>query len=75
MGDDVRPELSQESRDQRCIANVAADEPIAWVVLDFAKRFEHARIGQLVEVQDLVPTIVDKMPDERGSNESRSPRD
>ena len=52
--DDLNVVIAQKRRHQRPVGNVALDEAIIGVALDLAQRSEVARIGQLVEVHDLV---------------------
>jgi uncharacterized protein YkvS len=58
------------------VADVALDEAVAWIVLDVPQVLEIARVGELVEVDDLAVGVVRKVQaDEVAADEACAARD
>ena len=75
MGNGVRTVVGKYRLDGRTVADVGAHEPVARIVRDRTQRFERARIGKLVEVEDAVLGFADQEAAQRRADETRASGD
>jgi bifunctional N-acetylglucosamine-1-phosphate-uridyltransferase/glucosamine-1-phosphate-acetyltransferase GlmU-like protein len=73
--DDVRLMLLEHPGDVFGVANIHLLETITRILGDLQQRLQIARIGQLVEIDDLVSGIVQKVANDGGADESGSTGD
>lgn len=74
MSDDLRSENVDCSRNHRCVANVALDQLISWIVCNRQERFDDAGIGQFVIIEYVVIRFVQDVPDQRSPDKPGTSR-
>ncbi|MNI01511.1 hypothetical protein D3C73_543600 [compost metagenome] len=72
MHDSVGPEAGYRLFDRGPVTNIRLQEPVTGTVADGLHRGFGARIGQLVDVEDLIALVKDEMPDDCRSDETCS---
>ena len=72
MHDGIRLEFQQRFTDTFAIGDIGLKELIAVAAVDFGQRLEIAGVGQLVQIEDAVPGVLDQMADQSRADESGS---
>lgn len=67
--------LGQQARHQGAVANVALHEQVARIALQPRQRFQVARVGQLVEVDDALLRVRQPVENEVGADEASASGD
>jgi len=70
--DGIRLEFQQRFTDTFAIGDIGLKELIAVAAVDFGQRLEIAGVGQLVQIEDAVPGVLDQMADQSRADESGS---
>ena len=70
--DGIRLEFQQRFTDTFAIGDIGLKELIAVAAVDFCQRLEIAGVGQLVQIEDAVPGVLDQMADQSRADESGS---
>ncbi|MNE67255.1 hypothetical protein D3C80_1628530 [compost metagenome] len=73
--DRVRLELGQGPTDRYAVADIGLQELVTRVVRNAGQRLEVAGVGQLVEVEHLVPGVVEQVANQRRADKARTASD